>query len=143
MCAGGNEAGQFSLDPVSGRLSCSPLDRETTPVYELAIEARDAGSPWRAARTTLHVSVLDANDNDPEFSRGRYGARVAEDAPVGRSLLTLTATDRDAAHNARLTYQLDRDALGMFHIDNTTGLVSSARSAPLPRILAQPLGRAT
>lgn len=46
---------------------------------------------------TVFITVLDNNDNLPTFDQANYTANVSEleDFELGRTLLTVTATDRD------------------------------------------------
>ena len=45
--SGGNGDGHFEINPQTGQLSCTDLDRETKAEYNLTISAFDAGSPPR------------------------------------------------------------------------------------------------
>ncbi|XP_010285317.1 PREDICTED: cadherin EGF LAG seven-pass G-type receptor 2-like, partial [Phaethon lepturus] len=74
----------------------SELDREAVDFYSFGVEAQDQAS--------VSVTVLDVNDNSPEFTQREYGARLNEDAAVGTSVLTVSAVDRDA--NSVITYQI-------------------------------------
>ncbi|KAG7213360.1 hypothetical protein KM043_002656 [Ampulex compressa] len=68
----GNIGVKFNLDPVTGTLSMSNLDRETVPKYTLTISAKDKGRPSLEARCNLTVIVLDVNDNAPSFVQNQY-----------------------------------------------------------------------
>lgn len=74
VVSGGNIGGNFKLDPTSGVLSASSLDRETIPKYVLTVSARDKGRPSLEARCNITVIVLDVNDNPPSFAIGEYGS---------------------------------------------------------------------
>ncbi|KAF1564083.1 Cadherin EGF LAG seven-pass G-type receptor 2, partial [Eudyptes schlegeli] len=82
----------------------SELDREAMDFYSFGVEAQDQGDPPMASSASVSVTVLDVNDNSPEFTRREYGARLNEDAAVGTSVLTVSAVDRDA--NSVITYQI-------------------------------------
>ncbi|XP_019328267.1 PREDICTED: LOW QUALITY PROTEIN: cadherin EGF LAG seven-pass G-type receptor 2, partial [Aptenodytes forsteri] len=82
----------------------SELDREAVDFYSFGVEAQDQGDPPMASSASVSVTVLDVNDNSPEFTRREYGARLNEDAAVGTSVLTVSAVDRDA--NSVITYQI-------------------------------------
>lgn len=129
--AGGNTNGKFTLDPVTGELSCRPLDRERTNLHNLTIEARDGGNPSKSSLTNLLISVLDDNDNDPEFQMEEYTAEIPEDIAVGTSVLKVQATDRDFGENAEISYSINNVAQGQsqgqFTINNITGVLSTAR----------------
>ncbi|NWI11111.1 CELR2 protein, partial [Crypturellus soui] len=82
----------------------SELDRETMDFYSFGVEAQDQGSPPMASSASVSITILDVNDNSPEFTQREYGARLNEDAAVGTSVLTVSAVDRDA--NSVITYQI-------------------------------------
>ncbi|NXN98057.1 CELR2 protein, partial [Rhinopomastus cyanomelas] len=82
----------------------SELDREAVDFYSFGVEAQDQGNPPMASSASVSVTILDVNDNSPEFTQREYGARLNEDAAVGTSVLTVSAVDRDA--NSIITYQI-------------------------------------
>ncbi|XP_065710360.1 cadherin EGF LAG seven-pass G-type receptor 2 isoform X2 [Patagioenas fasciata] len=82
----------------------SELDREAVDFYSFEVEAQDQGNPPMASSASVSVTILDVNDNSPEFTQREYGARLNEDAAVGTSVLTVSAVDRDA--NSVITYQI-------------------------------------
>ncbi|KAM8988152.1 cadherin EGF LAG seven-pass G-type receptor 2 isoform 1-T1 [Ara ararauna] len=82
----------------------SELDREAVDSYSFEVEAQDQGTPPMASSASVTVTVLDVNDNSPEFTQREYSARLNEDAAVGSSVLTVSAVDRDA--NSVITYQI-------------------------------------
>lgn len=43
------------------------LDRERQSSYQLLVQVQDAGSPPRSTTGTVHIAVLDLNDNSPTF----------------------------------------------------------------------------
>jgi len=48
------------------------------------------------ASVTVYVNVIDVNDNSPEFRDVTGDVSVSEDADVGYSVVTVSATDRDS-----------------------------------------------
>lgn len=82
----------------------SELDREAVDFYNFGVEAQDQGNPPMASSASVSVTILDVNDNSPEFTQREYSARLNEDAAVGTSVLTVSAVDRDA--NSVITYQI-------------------------------------
>lgn len=56
--------------------------------------------------TYVRVSLVDVNDNTPEFSSSSYVSSVLlRDAEEGKLLLTLKAADRDVGNNSLITYR--------------------------------------
>ncbi|KAJ4946308.1 hypothetical protein JOQ06_023976 [Pogonophryne albipinna] len=80
------------------------LDREKEAVIELTLTAFDGGKPPKTGSLQIHVNVLDVNDNSPLFSKTLYKVQVVENANVGTTLLTLTATDFDDSINGQIVY---------------------------------------
>ena len=129
-CAGGNVDGHFYLDEITGRLSCSPLDRELVPAYNLSITATDHAPARYALSSTTHllVRVVDDNDNDPVFMSSSYSASVSEAAGNGSSVLTVSATDLDEGLNGHVSYSLSNSSAGIFKVDSNSGLITTAGS---------------
>lgn len=95
----------FTINNSTGWIMvASELDREVVDFYSFGVEAQDQGTPPMASTASVSVTILDVNDNSPEFTQREYGARLNEDAAVGTSVLTVSAVDRDA--NSVITYQI-------------------------------------
>uniref|UniRef100_A0A8C5RRI5 Cadherin domain-containing protein n=1 Tax=Laticauda laticaudata TaxID=8630 RepID=A0A8C5RRI5_LATLA len=82
----------------------SGLDREAVDFYKFGVEARDHGSPPMTSSASVSITILDVNDNNPEFTQREYTMRLNEDAAVGTSVLIVSAIDRDV--NSVITYQI-------------------------------------
>ncbi|NXS56970.1 PCDG9 protein, partial [Brachypteracias leptosomus] len=107
------------------------LDREEASFHELVLRASDGGEPARTGTARIRVSVLDANDNAPVFSPAEYTVRVAEDVPVGSTLVTVTATDPDEGMNGDVEYSFQTISLKasqIFHLNSETGALTLVRS---------------
>lgn len=97
----------LTVAPTTGWLSLRhPLDREARDRYQIAVVARDSGSPPLSATTTVTLTVLDDNDNDPVFARDSYEFAVEESVPRGTVLGAVRASDKDLGPNAALRYAL-------------------------------------
>uniref|UniRef100_A0A8D2Q3A7 Cadherin EGF LAG seven-pass G-type receptor 3 n=1 Tax=Varanus komodoensis TaxID=61221 RepID=A0A8D2Q3A7_VARKO len=95
----------FVVNSATGWITVSgPLDRETVEHYFFGVEARDHGSPSLSASASVTITVMDVNDNRPEFTQKEYFIRLNEDAAVGTSVLSVTAIDRDV--NSAISYQI-------------------------------------
>ncbi|KAF2360138.1 Cadherin, partial [Trinorchestia longiramus] len=119
--------GLFYLDSSSGRVTTrSKLDREAMPQYDITVEARDRGIPPLSSTATVRLSVLDVNDNSPEFYPQQYFVAVAEDNPIGSSLVQVSATDKDDGENAEIIYELTSgpDNDNTFAIHPQTGVLT-------------------
>uniref|UniRef100_A0A665T0T1 Cadherin, EGF LAG seven-pass G-type receptor 3 n=1 Tax=Echeneis naucrates TaxID=173247 RepID=A0A665T0T1_ECHNA len=95
----------FVINSATGWVTVrSILDRESVEHYFFGVEARDYGMPPLSATASVTITVMDVNDNRPEFLQKEYYARLNEDAVVGTSVVTVTAVDRDV--NSAVTYQI-------------------------------------
>ncbi|XP_035377334.1 protocadherin gamma-A11-like isoform X17 [Electrophorus electricus] len=106
----------------------TPLDREKHSEYSLILTAVDGGNPPRSGTVTVHISVLDVNDNVPAFTESLYKASVLEDAAVGTLITKISATDEDQGHNGNVTYSFTNvdDAQQVFHVNAKTGEIKLA-----------------
>lgn len=110
----------------SGELTARSLDREQQSRYVLQISAQDRGSPFTYQGTcNITIMVEDQNDNDPRFELQKYMATVAEDVPIGTSLLRVKATDADLGVNAKIVYSLANETQWLFNIDNRSGVITT------------------
>ncbi|XP_063025250.1 protocadherin gamma-A10-like [Melospiza melodia melodia] len=107
------------------------LDREEAAFHELVLRAMDGGDPARTGTARIRVTVLDANDNVPVFSQAEYTVRVPEDVPVGSTLVTVKATDRDEGLNGYVKYsfkKITEKASKIFFLDSEDGKITLLRS---------------
>ncbi|KAJ9591219.1 hypothetical protein L9F63_002225, partial [Diploptera punctata] len=119
--------GVFALDSLTGQLTTkTSLDRETLSSYEVHVVAKDQGIPPQSSTATVFLTVLDVNDNSPEFYPQLYFASVPEDLPAGSSILQVTATDKDDKEHAvvRFALQENGEQRDMFDVNESTGVVS-------------------
>uniref|UniRef100_A0A4W6FUB5 Protocadherin-16 n=1 Tax=Lates calcarifer TaxID=8187 RepID=A0A4W6FUB5_LATCA len=120
------DAAGFGIMPDSGWLFVrSSLDREVKDMYLLTVLATSGpGGTGRTGSATVRVTVTDENDNSPRLSQERVFLAVRENLLAGTGFGRVSATDRDAGLNARLTYRLlhtDRH----FQINSQTGEIST------------------
>ncbi|XP_039976098.1 protocadherin Fat 2 [Xiphias gladius] len=125
------ESGIFHLDSSTGALTLErELDFEGRPSYNLTIRAVDHGLPRSLSSSCfVEIQVLDVNENlhRPVFSEFVYEAGVMEDAAVGTSVVTLTASDKDLGRDGVVRYHIhEGSGLGVFTIDEETGVIRTA-----------------
>ncbi|XP_056592782.1 protocadherin alpha-8-like isoform X2 [Triplophysa dalaica] len=104
-----------------------PLDRERQSTIQMILTAVDGGKPSRSGTTNVIVTVLDANDNTPVFSKPMYKTQVLENVPIGTTVLKLNATDPDEGLNGEIVYSFKQGQKGIadkFAINNSTGEIS-------------------
>lgn len=105
------------------------LDREAQTEHVLKINGIDGGRPARSGTASIHVRVLDANDNVPVFSQRVYKAFVVENSPTGIVITRLNATDPDEGVYGEISYSfshLSEKMGGVIEIDPLTGEVRVA-----------------
>ncbi|XP_077042744.1 protocadherin alpha-2-like isoform X12 [Agelaius phoeniceus] len=108
-----------------GLILTKSLDRETIPVHRLVLTATDGGRPSLTGTMELVISVLDANDNPPQFNQSVYKVKALEGSELGTLLVTLSATDPDEGINSDIIYLFSRrvstKVKEMFTIDENKG----------------------
>ncbi|XP_005534040.1 PREDICTED: protocadherin alpha-6-like [Pseudopodoces humilis] len=108
-----------------GLILTKALDRETIPVHRLVLTASDGGRPSLTGTMELVITVLDANDNPPQFNQSVYKVKVLEGSEHGTLLITLSATDPDEGINSDIVYSFSRrvstKVKEMFTIDENKG----------------------
>lgn len=125
----------FSINPENGDLyALKTFDYERERDYLFHIEARDSGVPPLSSNVTVHIIILDQNDNTPLIvSPWRaQGSKVEEVIPrsteKGHLIAKVIAIDADSEQNARVTYQLLQisDA-SLFSLDQYNGEIRTTR----------------
>lgn len=105
----------FHVDPRTGLVTTrTPIDCETSPVPRVTVLATDSGEPPLSASATLLVTISDVNDNEPIFDQSFYNITVAEDEPVGKCVLKVSASDPDCGVNAMVNFTLGGGASSDF-----------------------------
>ncbi|XP_068885315.1 protocadherin alpha-13-like [Aphelocoma coerulescens] len=102
-----------------------PLDRETIPVHRLVLTASDGGRPSLTGTMELVISVLDANDNAPQFNQTVYKVQLPESTDEGTLVTRVNATDPDLGSNGELVFSASNifpeNGLKVFLLNAKTG----------------------
>ncbi|NXB60263.1 PCDA3 protein, partial [Struthidea cinerea] len=110
----------------------TPLDRETIPVHRLVLTASDGGRPSLTGTMELVISVLDANDNAPQFNQSVYKVQLPESAAEGTLVARVNATDPDVGSNGEVTFSASNTfpekGLNLFILNPKTGEIRLAGS---------------
>ncbi|NXK14565.1 PCDA1 protein, partial [Herpetotheres cachinnans] len=80
------------------------LDREQQATHRLVLTAKDGGDPPKSGDVPVIVTVLDTNDNAPEFEHSIYRASILENSPSGTLVVQVHATDLDEGPNGEVRY---------------------------------------
>lgn len=120
----GNEDGEFEVANPGGRvLLVRKLDRERKEAYSLRL--LPTGSTINAI--AIHLTVEDVNDNSPKFEKISYESSISEAAPVGSTIVKVTATDGDASGtaNAEVVYDISSgNDRKLFKLHPRTGVIT-------------------
>ncbi|CAK6972385.1 protocadherin-23 [Scomber scombrus] len=118
----------FSINPYTGLITTtSYLDREQQQHFTLRVQARDSSTRPLSGTATVLCSVLDDNDNAPEFMQSSFQISLPENLPPG-IIHTVQASDPDHGENGTIHYSiLGEDYRGRFTINSHTGAVSTTQ----------------
>ncbi|KAK9963677.1 hypothetical protein ABG768_006843 [Culter alburnus] len=125
----------FSINPENGNLyALKTFDYEIEKEFLFHIEARDSGVPPLSSNVTVHILIMDQNDNTPLIvSPWRaHGSEVKEKIPrstdKGTLIAKVIAIDSDSVHNSRITYQfLQNTDATLFSLDQYNGEIRTMR----------------
>uniref|UniRef100_A0A8C2WFH2 Protocadherin 1 gamma 31 n=1 Tax=Cyclopterus lumpus TaxID=8103 RepID=A0A8C2WFH2_CYCLU len=116
--------------------SMHSFDYEKLKVFQIQVQAKDQGSPSLSSNATVHVFILDQNDNAPAViypSSAALGSlshqRMDRSAKAGHLVTKLTAVDADSGHNAWISYKLtEATDASLFTVNLYTGEVRTKRA---------------
>lgn len=73
--------------------------------YLFSVQARDSGPQPLTATAVVRCSVLDVNDNPPEFMHSSFHVSLPENLPPG-IVHTVQASDPDLRENGTIDYSI-------------------------------------
>ena len=115
----------FSVNENTGVISVTGmLDREMIAEYKLEVIVEDIAADTRkpqVAFSSVHVAVLDVNDNSPQFTMSEYKGMVSENSGTGTKIMTVLATDLDVNRTIRYSLKGKPRFSRMVSIDDETG----------------------
>ncbi|XP_059502537.1 protocadherin Fat 3a isoform X5 [Stegostoma tigrinum] len=128
---GNDYNGKFEIDRINGVVRLSKeLDFEKQQFYNLTIHVKDKGRPISLSSASfIEIKVVDVNENlyAPQFLEFAKMASVKENAPVGTSVLQVTAKDGDGERDGQIRYSIrDGSGLGRFTVNENTGVINTA-----------------
>ncbi|KAG9346575.1 hypothetical protein JZ751_006886 [Albula glossodonta] len=126
--------------------SMHSFDYEKLKVFQIQVQAKDHGSPSLSSNTTVHVFILDQNDNAPTviYPSVVMGSvshqKLSRFAKAGHLVTKVTAVDADSGHNAWISYKVveatDSSLLG---VNLYTGEVRTKRAVSEQDVSSQRL----
>ncbi|CAD6190829.1 unnamed protein product [Caenorhabditis auriculariae] len=100
----------FRIDPATGVVHLTrPLDFDDPALpkmHKLTVVAREDG---KESRVPVDIEIEDVNDNAPVFTRPLYTAQVPEDIELFKTIIKVTAIDKDSGENARIGFSVDNE----------------------------------
>ncbi|XP_072295800.1 protocadherin gamma-C5-like [Eucyclogobius newberryi] len=116
--------------------SMHSFDYEKLKVFQIMVQAKDQGSPSLSSNATVHVFILDQNDNAPAViypSSAGLGSlslqRMPRTAKAGYLVTKVTAVDADSGHNAWISYKVaEATDASLFSVNQYTGEVRTKRA---------------
>ncbi|XP_014067908.2 protocadherin gamma-C5-like [Salmo salar] len=115
--------------------SMHSFDYETLKVFQILVQAKDHGSPSLSSNATVHVFILDQNDNAPAviYPSAALGSlshqKMPRSAKAGHLVTKVTAVDADSGHNAWISYKLaEATDASLFNVNLYTGEVRTKRA---------------
>ncbi|XP_072524413.1 protocadherin alpha-C2-like isoform X3 [Salminus brasiliensis] len=125
----------FSINPENGNLyALKTFDYEIEKEFLFHVEARDSGIPALSSNVTVHIIIMDQNDNTPLIvSPWRAHGSVVEEkiqrsTDKGTLIAKVIAIDTDSVHNSRITYQfLQNTDATLFSLDQYNGEIRTMR----------------
>ncbi|KAG7322680.1 hypothetical protein KOW79_014026 [Hemibagrus wyckioides] len=115
--------------------SMHSFDHEKMKVFQFQVQAKDHGSPSLSSNATVHVFIVDQNDNAPTviYPSSLMGSvshqRMPRSAKAAHLVTKVTAVDADSGHNAWISYRLaEATDASLFTVTLHTGEVRTKRS---------------
>uniref|UniRef100_A0A8C4SFE5 Cadherin domain-containing protein n=1 Tax=Erpetoichthys calabaricus TaxID=27687 RepID=A0A8C4SFE5_ERPCA len=124
-----------SVNSATGDIrSVQSFDYEQVKTFHFNVIAKDGGSPSLNGNVTVHVYILDVNDNAPvmlpSFANGgeHRSESIPYSAEAGYLVNRIRAYDADAGYNALLSHYIIEDSVtGLFGINRNTGEIRTKR----------------
>lgn len=127
-----NNPKRFQIGTITGEIETShQLDYETTSNFSLTIRAETSSNPPGINFATVKIYLEDVNDSPPEFNMPRYQGHVSENAPIGTTVVKVSASDLDMGENGRITYSFVQRkrfrSWKYFSLDENLGVIKTER----------------
>ncbi|KAM9327300.1 cadherin-23 [Gastrophryne carolinensis] len=116
---------QFRINARSGEITTTTLlDRETKSEYILIIRAMDGGlgPNQKTGIATVNITLLDINDNAPQWKDEPYLINLVEMTPPDSDVTTVIAVDPDLAENGTVIYSINPPNK-FYALNSTTGKI--------------------
>lgn len=123
----------FAIDGDGQITSIAPLDRERASSYVIGVLAYTDSTPPLTALSEVHLHVIDANDNAPQFENAVYTTSIAENMKEGTSLvrgMLVTRSQICSLHYISVCRSVGRSVGPCFHFLLFVNILTLASPAP-------------
>ncbi|KAI9538918.1 hypothetical protein NQZ68_008995 [Dissostichus eleginoides] len=127
----------LNINPETGDITAlKSFDFETLKTFQFQVVATDSGTPSLSSNVTVHVFILDQNDNAPAIlypvsSNGSAEGveQIPRNVNAGHMVTKVRAYDADIGYNGWLLFSLQEvTAHSLFGLDRYTGQIRTLRS---------------
>ncbi|KAM3840718.1 uncharacterized protein M6D78_007014 [Vipera latastei] len=133
----------FHINQENGSIYTSRvLDYEQEKVFQVSVEVKDSGFPPLSSTTTLHLFIVDQNDNapvivHPEVPKGSaFHQSLLIPVEPGYLVTKVVAVDADSGHNAWVSYHLlhETNEGNAFKVEDHSGEIRVTRTLREPGV---------
>ncbi|XP_028314889.1 protocadherin alpha-2-like [Gouania willdenowi] len=127
----------LNINPENGEISAlKSFDFEAVKTFQFQVVATDSGTPSLSSNVTVHVFILDQNDNAPVIlypvsSNGSAEGvqEIPRNVHAGHLVTKVRAYDADIGYNGWLLFSLQEVSdHSLFGLDRYTGQIRTLRS---------------
>ncbi|XP_076362796.1 protein dachsous-like isoform X2 [Tachypleus tridentatus] len=114
----------ITINPSTGAITTRrTVDHETHPILLLNVQAT-RGQPPSYGHTQVNITILDVNDNAPQFKSISFKISVPENTELNTPIYVAQADDSDSEDNGIIRYHIIQNLDDMFSVDSLSGIVS-------------------
>ncbi|KAG8133026.1 hypothetical protein E2320_010866, partial [Naja naja] len=133
----------FHINQENGSIYTSRvLDYEQEKVFQVSVEVKDSGFPPLSSTSTLHLFIVDQNDNapvivHPEVPKGSaFHQSLLIPVEPGYLVTKVVAVDADSGHNAWVSYHLlhETNEVNAFKVEDHSGEIRVTRTLREPGV---------
>ncbi|XP_031427741.1 protocadherin gamma-C5-like isoform X28 [Clupea harengus] len=97
----------FEISVDTGEITViGKLDYEERKSYTFDVSAKDKGHPQLQGDSSVHIDILDENDNAPDIILTSLPTPVKENAPIGTVVALINVKDLDSNANGKVSLSL-------------------------------------
>uniref|UniRef100_A0A1A9W0E4 Cadherin-related tumor suppressor n=1 Tax=Glossina brevipalpis TaxID=37001 RepID=A0A1A9W0E4_9MUSC len=122
----GNGSDYFTINKMDGWITLiRSLEVQPNTLFTLVVTASDHGVPSKMDQSRVSIVVTGENRFTPEFTALSYQVIVPENEPIGSTILTVSASDRDEGPNGMLRYSISGgNERSEFKVNVETGAIT-------------------